>query len=453
MMEKIKSGRRSFFKTSALGALGTIGIPAFVGGCSQSSSKNEKFRDYVAPELRSKAVDGKPLKAGLVGCGDRGAGAAFDFISAGDDLQITAIGDVFKERVDNSAARLRERGQNIPEESCFSGLDAYKKVIDSDVDVVLLCTPPVFRPLHFEYAINAGKHCFIEKPVAVDSVGARQMLISGRQAAQHNLSVISGTIRRSEKNCIELCKLVADGAIGKPVSAHVIRHGGNLWHRNRESGWCDMEYMMRNWVNFAWISGDLICEQFIHEVDLMQMFIGDVPPTRALATGGRARRLTGDVYDFFSVEYEYEGSFRAHCTSRQIAGCDNKNEVLVYGTKGYTDCRNWIRSLDNTDLYLYQRPPADERTTEWNNLHNGLIQEHILLVSAIRTGKTINDVEAQTLSTIMGIMGREAAYTGKFITYEQMLTSNQKLGPEKIEFGPVPEIVEEIKLPGVAARG
>ena len=363
------------------------------------------------------------------------------------------MGDLFKERLDMSRKTLMEKGrQDIPDDNCFVGFDAYKNVIDSGVDVVLLCTPPVFRPIHFEYAINAGKDCFIEKPIAVDPVGARQMLISGKKAAQQNLSVISGTIYRSQDNCIELCKHVADGAIGKPVSAHVIRHGGTGWHKTREKNWSDMEYMLRNWINFTWVCGDMLCEQFIHEIDLMTMFIGNTPPVRAIATGGRARRVTGNVYDFFSVEYEYEGSFRAHCTSRQIDGCDDLGVVLVYGTKGYTDCHNWIRTLDGEDIYIYPRPEGEKRTREWSVLNNGYIQEHVRLISAIRTGKPVNDVEQQVMSTVMGIMGREAAYTGKFVTYDEIMTSQQKLTPDTWEFGPVPGVTEEIPLPGTAAK-
>jgi len=190
MMGSNMSNRRNFFKTSAMGVLGTMTVPALLGGCT-SGQKQEKLREVIVPELLEKAPDGRPLKAGLVGCGDRGTGAAVDFLAAGDGLQITAIGDIFRERLDISREILKEKGQNIPDENCFTGFDAYKQVIDSGVDVVLLCSPPVFRPQHFDYAIKAGKHCFIEKPVAVDPVGARRMLLSGRQAAQQGLSVIS----------------------------------------------------------------------------------------------------------------------------------------------------------------------------------------------------------------------------------------------------------------------
>ena len=358
------------------------------------------------------------------------------------------MGDIFQDKLDASRKILKEKGQDIPDDKCFVGFNAYQKVIDSGVDVVLLCTPPVFRPEHFEYAINAGKDCFIEKPVAVDPVGARKMLVVGKQAVQKSLSVISGTVWRSSKGSIETYKRIVGGAIGQLLSAHVTRFGGTGWHRTRERGWSDMEYMMRNWINFTWVSGDLLCEQFIHEIDLMSWFYGDKPPKLARATGGRARRVTGTVYDFFNVQYEYEDGFRTNCTSRQINGCDNLNEVMLYGTKGWANCRGGageIFNLDGSTAWKYESDGSD-------GLGNAYVQEHVRLVAAIRTGKPVVDVEAQVLSTVLGIMGREAAYTGKFVTYDEVMASTQKLGPDTFEFGPAPGIVEEIALPGAATR-
>ena len=450
-MNNMTSNRRSFFKTSALGALGTLSIPAFMSGCSNSSSKTNQLKDVVVPEIMLSAPDGKPLKAGLVGCGDRGTGAAMDFLNAGSGLQITAIGDIFKDRLDACREQLKTKEQNIPDENCFIGFDAYKGVIDSGVDVVLLCTPPVFRPIHFEYAIGNGKHCFIEKPCAVDPVGAKQMLISGKQAVQQNLSVISGTIRRSQKDCIETYRRVAGGAIGDIISAHVSRMGGALWFKQREKNWCDMEYMMRNWVNFCWTSGDFVTEQFIHEIDQMTWFMGDKHPVRAEATGGRTRRVTGDLYDHISIEYLYENGTRAHCTSRQIGGCDNQTIIMVYGTKGYTNCNNKIFNLDGTIAWEYPYPKQDDEVQTWA-VPNPFVQEHIRLVTAIRTGKLLNDVEQQVQSTLITIMGRESAYTGKFVTWEQIMASTQKLGPETYQLGPLPEFKEEIPLAGVAPK-
>jgi len=454
-MKKTKTSRRSFFKTATYGALGTMSIPAILTGCSQSTSKEEKLKEVAVPEILGKAPDGKPLKAGLVGCGGRGTGAAVNFLDAGSGLQITALGDVFPDRLNSCRQTLKEKGQNIPDEKCFIGFDAYQKVIDSDIDVVLLCTPPVFRPEHFEYAISKGKHCFIEKPCAVDPVGARKMLVTGKQAAQRNLSVISGTIRRSQKDCIETYRRVAGGAIGTIVSAHVSRMGGALWFKKREKNWNDMEYMIRNWVNFCWTSGDHIVEQFIHEIDQMSWFIGNKNPVRAEATGGRQRRETGDMFDFFSVEFVYDrgenSPLRAHCTARQIDGCDNQTIIMIYGTKGYTNCYNKIFNLDGTIAWEYPYPKEGDADQSMK-VPDPFVQEHIRLVTAIRSGKMINDVEDLVKSTLMAIMGREAAYTGKFITWDQIMASTQKLGPDTYQFGPVPGIKEVIPIAGVPPK-
>ena len=452
MKEQFALNRRSFFKTSAIGVLGTISLPAFVGGCSVPSSKSGKLKNVEVLEILPTAPDGKPLKAGLVGCGGRGTGAACDFIGAGKDLEITAIGDIFKDKLDTCREILKEKGQQITDENCFLGFDAYQKVIDSGVDVVLLCTPPVFRPSHFEYAISKGKHCFIEKPCAVDPVGAKHILVEGKRAAQQNLSVISGTVRRSQKDLVETYRRVAGGAIGDIVSAHVSRMGGALWFVERQPGWSDMEYMMRNWINFNWTSGDLVVEQFIHEIDLMSWFLGGIRPIRAEATGGRQRRVTGDLYDFFSIEYIYDENnrLRTHCTSREIGGCDNQNIVMIYGTKGYVNCyEGKIYNLDGTVAWQYSYPNPDDEDRE---LSDAYLQEHIRLVTAIRINKPVNDVEQHVQSTLMAMMGRESAYTGKFVTWDQIIASDQKLGPDTYQFGPVPGITEEIPLAGRPAR-
>ena len=428
-----------------MGVLGTMTVPTILSGCSggSASKEEEKLKDVEVIEIRGKAPDGKPLKAGLVGCGGRGTGAALNFIDAGNDLQITAICDIFQDKVDTSRKALSAKGQNIADDKCFTGFDAYKQVIDSGVDIVLLCTPPHFRPLHFDYAIKAGKDCFIEKPCAVDPSGARQVLTTGRQAAQKNLSVISGTVRRSQKDCIETYRRVAGGAIGQIVSAHVSRMGEALWFRERKKEWDDMTYLMRNWTNFCCMSGDFVVEQLIHEIDQMTWFMGGKRPLRAEANGGRQRRVTGDMYDHFSVEYLYEDGLRAHCTSRQINGCDNQwGVVMVYGTKGYTNCKDVIKNLDGSIAWQYPYPKKDDADQSMK-VPDPFVQEHIRLVTAIRTGKPVNDVEQHVQSTLMAIMGRESAYTGKFITWDQISASNQKLGPEVFQFGPIPGGIKE----------
>lgn len=453
MNKSNKLTRRSFFKHSAVGTLGAISVPSILTSCADGDSKkgNITLEDVEVPELLEKAPDGQVLKAGLIGCGGRGTGAAINFIEAGVGLEIVALGDVFPDKMEGCKKKLREKGQNILDENCFLGFDSYQKVIDSGVDVVLLCTPPVFRPMHFEYAIEKGKHCFIEKPCAVDPVGARKMLSVGKRATQKGLSVISGTIRRSQKDCIETYRRVASGAIGDIVSAHVTRFTSSLWHVQRRKEWTDMEYMLRNWVNFCWTSGDLVTEQFVHEIDMMSWFMDNRKPVRAEATGGRQRRVNGDMFDFFSIEYVFENEMRAHCTSRQIDGCDNRHSVLVYGTKGYTNCFDTIYNLDGSIAWQYQKPKPEDADQSMA-VPDPYRQEQVRLVTAIRTKKPVNDVEYHVQSTLMAIMGRESAYTGKFVTWDEIMASDQKLGPETYAFGPVPEIEEVYPIAGSAPR-
>ncbi|MDR0431246.1 MAG: Gfo/Idh/MocA family oxidoreductase [Tannerellaceae bacterium] len=452
-MKKEELTRRGFLKSSVCGAIGTVSVPAFITGCTPSSKKDgsTQLKEVEVPLLPDKAPDGKPLKAGLVGCGSRGTGAVIDFLSAGDGLSIVAMGDVFEEKLATCRQELKGRGIDIPDDKCFLGFDAYQKVIDSDIDVVLLCTPPVFRPLHFEYAIKKGKHCFIEKPCAVDPVGARKILATAKLAEAKGLSIISGTVYRSQKDCVETYRRVAGGAIGQIISAHVIRHGGALWYIKRRPGWTDMEYMLRNWVNFCWTSGDHVVEQFIHEIDLMTWFMGDIHPVKAEATGGRQRRVTGDMYDFFSIEYIYESGIHTHCTSRQIAGCDNDDSILICGTKGYTNCFNTIYNPDGSVVWKYPYP-KEEDADQSMKVQDPYITEHVRLVAAIRTNKPVNDVDKHVQSTLIAMMGRMSAYTGKFVSWDEVMTSTMKLGPETYAFGPVPGISEEIPVAGTAVK-
>lgn len=446
-MEKLNPlSRRQFLGRSAVGAIGAATLPGIITSCSSRGDAEKGQSQVEVPELLPSAPDGKPLKAGLIGCGGRGTGAATNFLAAGPNLQIVALGDLFADRLNACRQALKEKGQEIADEKCFLGFDAWQKVIDAGVDVVLLCTPPVFRPAHFEAAIKAGKHVFMEKPCAVDPVGARTILIASKKAEQSGLCVVSGTIRRSQRDCVETYRRVAEGAIGEIVSAHVVRNGGALWHRKRQPEWSDMEYMLRNWVNFCWLSGDHIVEQFVHEIDQMSWFVGK-NPVKAIGYGGRHRRVTGDQFDFFSIEYAYESGMRTHCSARQISGCGNAHNVMVYGTKGYTNCFDTIYNLDGTVAWKYPAPKPEDPDQTWA-VKDPFVQEQIRWVTAIRTGKYLNDAEAHVHSTLMAIMGRMAAYTGKDVTWEEIMTSTLKLGPETYQMGAVPGIEEVIPVAG-----
>ncbi len=446
MKKKNVLSRRDFLKSSAIGVLGAAAAPGLL--TSACTPARKKYPKATVPELLPVAPEGRPLKAGLIGCGGRGTGAAFNFLDTGPGVEVTCLADIFDDKLQACREALREKkGVEIPEANCFIGFDAYKKVIESDVDVVLLCAPPVFRPSHLEYSVEKGKHIFMEKPCSVDPVGARSILKSGKIAQQKGLSIISGTIRRSQRDCIETWRRVQEGAIGEIVSAQVLRNGSSLWHKERQKGWTDMDYMMRNWPNFCWVSGDMPLEQFIHEIDMMSWFLGDRKPQRASAVGGRARRVSGDVYDYFSIQFLYEGGMRTNCTSRQIDGCDNELSVMVYGTEGSTNCFDTIYNPDGSVAWKYPHPEADAEDQTWA-VKDPYVQELIRLVTAIRTGETINDAEVHVQSTLMAMMGRIAAYTGKNVTWDEIITSDLKLGPETYAFGPVPGIAEAIPLPG-----
>jgi myo-inositol 2-dehydrogenase/D-chiro-inositol 1-dehydrogenase len=446
MTNKTDLSRRRFLSNSALAAIGTIGAAQLLNSCKDGNSKKKEIK---LPELLNQAPDGKVLKAGLIGCGGRGTGAAINFLDAGPNLQITALGDVFQDRLDKCRAELKtQKNMEIPDEKCFLGFDSYEKVIDSGVDLVLLCTPPHFRPQHVEAAVKAGKHIFMEKPCAVDPVGARSVLVSSERAKQSSLCIVSGTILRKSKDYMETQRRVASGQIGEIVSAHVIRNGGSLWVIKRQPGWSDMEYMLRNWANFCWLSGDHIVEQFIHQIDVMNWYI-DKNPVKAIAWGGRQRRVTGDQYDFFSVEYVYDNGMHTHCAARQITGCSNETKVQITCTDGFADARGTLFNLKGEEIWKYPKPDENSTDLTWK-VKDPFVQEHINLVTAIRTGNTINDAEAQVNSTLTTIMGRISAYTGKDVTWEEVMNSDMYLGPKTYAFGPVPGIPETIPVIGVA---
>lgn len=454
MKKKIKMevkkdlSRRNFITKTAIASIGTIGAINILSSCSEKKPARKEEKLPVTPE---KAPEGKILKAGLIGCGGRGTGAAINFVDAGTGLEIAALGDVFQERIDKCREELKtQRKVNIPDEKCFVGFDSYEKVIDSGVDIVLLCTPPHFRPVHVDAAVKAGKHIFMEKPIAVDPVGARSVMVSAERAKEKGLCIVSGTIRRVQKDFMETRRRVANGEIGDLVSAHIIRNGGSLWVIRRKPGWSDMEYMLRNWANFCWLSGDHIVEQFIHEIDVMNWFIGK-NPVMAIGWGGRQRRVTGDQYDFFSIEYVYDNGMHTHCAARQINGCSNQTTQFFAGTNGYANAKGILYDLKGKEIWTYPYPKEDSPDQSMK-VNDPYVQEHVNLVTAIRTGNTLSDAEAQVNSTLTTIMGRMSAYTGKDVTWEEVMNSDLYLGPKTYAFGPVAGIPEKIPVIGIEPK-
>jgi len=434
--------RRDFI---AKATLGTMGAATLLSACTSSG---ETIPIDEPPKLLDQAPDGRVLKAGLIGCGGRGTGAAINFLDAGPNLEIVALGDVFQDRIDTCRLQLKEqKGVEIADEMCFLGFDSYEKVIDSGIDVVLLCTPPHFRPEHVKAAVDARKHVFMEKPIAVDPVGARSVLVSSKMAESQGLCMVSGTVRRVQKDYMTTQMKVANGEIGEIVGASIVRNGGAMWYVDRRPEWSDMEYMLRNWGNFCWLSGDHITEQFIHEIDVMSWHMGR-PPIKAVGWGGRQRRKTGDQYDFFSIDYVYENGVRTHCAARQINGCSNRKVERIVGTKGVAIASGQILDLNGNEIWKYPTPEEGDEESKWK-VTNPFVQEHINLVTGIRTGNIVNDAEAQVHSTLMTIMGRISAYTGKDITWEEMMNSDLYLGPKTYAFGPVPGIPEAFPLAGI----
>lgn len=429
-MKEKDNGRRKFLSNLTIGTIGTIGAASIISGCATSDSITDRSKAAQRP-MKNQAPDGPVLKAGVIGCGGRGTGAAVNFLDAGPNLEIVALGDVFQDQLDRCRSLLSTaRGVEVADENCFVGFDNFEKVIDAGIDIVILTAPGHFRPRHVEAAVNAGKHIFQEKPVCIDPVGARLMEEMTQKAKEKNLCMVSGTIRRYQKDYIHTRQMIADGAIGEITGASIVRNGGALWWVKREPGWSDMEYMIRNWGNVTWLSGDTILEKFIHEVDVMSWYMGE-DPVRAIGYGANHRRDTGDQYDIFSVIYEYANGMQTHCATREISGCDNEKTELIMGTEGSVKADGTIYDRKGEVIWQYT---ADD-------VPDPYLQEHIELVTAIRTGNYINDSKEQIRSNRLGIMGRMSAYTGRDVTWEEILNSNLKLGPDRYAFTSYPDYV------------
>ena len=419
-----KTSRRRFLgNTAAIGAVGAIGASQLLKSCAGGDSTGE----IVLPEFLEQAPEGVPLKAGVIGCGGRGTGATLNFLDSGPGLSVVAVADLFQDRIDNFRKKLKdEKGVELADSNCFTGFDAFKRLLEiGEINYVILATPPYFRPEQFEAAVEAGKNVFMEKPLAVDPVGVRTIIAASRQALATGLSVVTGTQRRHSTSYINVQARVAAGMMGDIVATNVYWNQSKLWHREKQAGWTDMEYMIRDWVNWTWLSGDHIVEQHIHNIDVSNWFVG-AAPLEAVGMGSRLRRPTGDCYDNFSVDFVYDKSIHMNSMCRQINDCANFVGQQIRGTKGYTNTQDTIFNPDGSEMYKYEDPlDAGGEPIK----HVSMVQEHVDLVTAIRTGNQLVTAEETANSTLTAIMGREAAYTGKKVTWEEMLSSDMKLGP------------------------
>ncbi len=379
------------------------------------------------------AANNDRIRVGLVGCGGRGTGAARDVLTAGPNIELVAMCDIFKARVRNSLARLMKIQKNNPAmknsikvtpDRCFAGLDAYKKVIDSDIDYVLLCTPPGFRPDHIEYAVKKGVHLFAEKPCATDAPGVRRILALENEMKRKSIGLLAGFNSRHVFHYADLVKAIHNGELGDVKSLYAYFNTGNIWYRERESRMTLPEYHFHNWFHVDWLCGDHIVEQHVHNLDFCN-WIMQGHPVRAYGMGGRQYHTDrgGNIYDHFAVEFEYENGSRMTSMCRQIQGTDTKIGEEIVGTKGHAAIVGRKTQITGENARIFRAHP---------NQHESHCQEHIDFVAALRRGEIPNDTRFLCESTLTAIMGRESAYTGKHVTWDRILNSDLRLSPRDI---------------------
>ena len=389
----------------------------------------------VRPELVRGAGPAK-LKAGLIGAGGRGRQAVVDLLTADPNVEVVAIGDLFEDKLETNLAWLKDQNRfpktfdrvKVDAEHRFTGFDAYKKIIASELDIVMLCTPPGYRPLHFEAAVEAGKHVFCEKPFGTDPVGVRRFMAAAKKSEEKKLTVVSGAQRRFQREYVETVEKLQNGAIGDLRAAYAYWVGTPIIQqpKGRDPKWGDMTWQNRNWYNYVWLCGDQIVEQHLHNIDVINWVMG-AHPTKVVATGGAAWRpkdvASGNIFDHISADFEYPSGLRLSSYCRQFPKglYTNVSEMLI-GAKGKSNCRD----LGTKDINPY-------------------VAEHVALVKSIRgDGTYINHSMPVAESTMTCIMARESAYSGEAITWEQIMNSTLDLSPKefgydtKLEFPPLP---------------
>ena len=414
--------RRDFVKAaSAVSAIGATTLPG-----------------WAVQEKRD------PIKVGFIGCGGRGTGAANQALTANKDAVIWAMGDAFEDRLTGSMKSLvGEKGTRaeVPKERQFVGFDAFQKVIDSGVDMVILTTPPHFRPEHIAAAVKAKKHVFCEKPMAVDGTGVRSVMESTVLAKKNDTNLMSGFCWRYNPALRATFEQLHNGAIGEIESYFATYYAAPLWTKPRKESWSDMEWQMRNWVHYDWLSGDHIVEQACHSIDKINWAMQNEAPVSATAVGGRQMHEgidRGNVYDHFGVVYEYADGRRMQLHCRQMPYCYNDNNDYITGATGTCTVNGWTKApvFTGSSNWTYEGDSA--------NMYQ---VEHDELQASIRgDAPTVNDGDFMAQSTLMAILGREAAYTGQKISYTDMLASTTRLGPKEYAFG-------ELAMPTVAEPG
>ena len=428
--------RREFMKTSAVVAGAAAGVANFgfpSGVYAQTSDV---------------------IKLGLIGSGARGSGAALNALDADPSVKLHAMADMFPDKLEEKHEQLKKEAGprvDVAKERRFVGWDAYKGVIDA-CDVVILATPPHFRPMHLAAALAANKHCFVEKPVGVDVPSVKKVMELCELAKQKKLNVVSGLCYRYDEAKREVMSKIHEGAIGDLISLQGMYNTGGLWVAPRQPQWSDMEWQLRNWLYFTWLSGDHIVEQHVHTLDKMLWIMKDQPPMKVTGNGGRTQRTGeefGHIYDHFDTIFEWnvnDRPVRAFCQTRQWVNVDTDVSDWAFGTKGVADIMN-------------HRITGETKWRRRDSKENMYVTEHKFLFNAIRKGETINNGDYMCKATLMGIMGRMAAYTGKTIYWDKaaakadkkanaptLMENTEDLSPPKYEFGPLP--TPPVAVPG-----
>ena len=386
---------------------------------------------------------GETLRIGLIGAGGRGGGAVVDAFQADPDCKLVAICDIFRDRAVQCRSQLLAQPDlrtrvEVPDDAIFADFDGYRGLVDADVDIVIMATPPHFRPAHLEYAVEKGKHCFVEKPIAVDAPGYHRVRQACQAATQKGLSIVSGLCYRYDPKIMETVARIRDGAIGDILSIESRYDTGTLWHRGDQPTWSRMEYQIRNWLYFTWLSGDHIVEQAVHSLDKTAWLLGDPSPVRAWGMGGRQQRIQpefGNIYDHHGVTYEYPSGVRVYFTCRQMKDCTNYVDEWVVGTEGTARILGAEIRSRKDGHWKYSGPTPSM-----------YVCEHEAFFRSIREGQPINNGPYMCNSTMLAILGRMCTYSGHEVAWDEAIGSQRALGPGSYAWTDIP--TEPVAMPG-----
>jgi myo-inositol 2-dehydrogenase / D-chiro-inositol 1-dehydrogenase len=418
METNANSSRRDFLKASTVAATGAA----------------LAFNLNLARTAHAAGSDA--IKIALVGCGGRGTGAAVNALNTKANVKLVAMADAFKDSLEWSLKYIKKEcgdRADVPAERQFTGLDAYQKALQSDVDVVLLCTPPGFRPIQFEAAVNSGKHVFMEKPLATDAPGVRRIMAANAEAKKKKLAVAVGHHLRHETKYLEIVKRIHDGAIGELTHLRGFFNDAGVWTRPREPGMTEVQYQVRNWYYFTWLSGDHIVEQHVHDLDVCN-WIAKAHPVEAEGMGGRQVRVgkdVGEIYDHHAVEFTYPGGLKLFSYCRHIPNCWNSFSQHAHGTRGHAS----LQGYGDGELIVAGQKPA--RFKHGPDGHQIEMDE---LFAAIRAGQPYNECDSRIESTMTAILGRMATYSGEIVAWDKAVNSSLDLGPKSLAWDAEPSV-------------